>query len=66
MDIVITMSNKDYFTLIDYKDMQAVEEFVDYLHYELDGKQVLKNQLIQFNESVLFNPSQITSIEIKK
>ncbi|MEC0451489.1 hypothetical protein [Bacillus subtilis] len=67
MKIVITMSNGDYFTLeVENKSDDAVEKFIDFLHDEVDGKQVLKNCLIEFNDSVFFNPSQITGIKIEK
>ncbi|KFC31097.1 hypothetical protein [Bacillus subtilis] len=66
MEIQIRMSNDDYLTLSGYADMKDVKEFLDYLHDDINGKQVLKNRLIEFNDSVFFNPSQITGIKIEK
>ncbi|ASK24778.1 hypothetical protein BSSX_2886 [Bacillus subtilis] len=66
MEIQIRMSNDDYLTLSGYADMKDVQEFLDYLHDDINGKQVLKNRLIEFNDSVFLNPSQITGIKIEK
>ncbi|ASS70102.1 hypothetical protein [Bacillus atrophaeus] len=66
MNVVITMSNKDSFRLTDFENMEAVEEFIDDLHDEVDGKRVLKNRLIDLVEPVLINPTQIAHIEIEE
>ncbi|QEK97946.1 hypothetical protein EXD81_12525 [Bacillus amyloliquefaciens] len=65
MKVLISMSNKRSFE-VSYEDMKSVENLIEYFHDELDGERVLKNRLIDLDESVLINPTQITDIEIKE
>ncbi|CUB45076.1 hypothetical protein BN2127_JRS8_03178 [Bacillus amyloliquefaciens] len=65
MKVLISMSNKKSFE-VSYEDMKSVENLIKYFHDEVDGERVLKNRLIDVDESILINPTQITDIEIKE